>query len=113
MVAGAFEFVIDLVAGSDAEEVGNIHVLFISQGNGKSLGSQDVEPGLFSFADKDDHFIIIGNLSPGGIHDIDFAVFIISSDHQYRHWVDGIDNSQIFFHMVFPFSGAWPCFTYR
>ena len=44
MIAGSFKFVVDLVAGGDAEEIGHIHMIFISKRNGKSPAGFDVEP---------------------------------------------------------------------
>ena len=71
---------------------------FIGKRNGKCLAGLNVQPGFLAFTDKQDDFIVVTNLTPGNVHDIDFLIFIICGNHQNRHGIDSLHQTQILFH---------------
>ena len=104
VIAGALEFVGDLVAGGDAEEVGDVHMRLVREGDGEGAAGLDVEPGPLALADKEDDLVVVADLPPGDVHHVDFSVFVVGGDHQHRHRIDGLQRSQIFFHVEFSFA---------
>ena len=55
---------------------------------GESAAFFDVLYGFMGFGQIEGHPIPLLHGSPGGVHDIDAAIFIISCDHQNRHRED-------------------------
>lgn len=93
VVTGALEFIIHLVPGGDAEEIGDIHMGHIRDGDGKGFTGFDIQPCFLPLSDKKDDLVHIADLPPRNIHDIDLFILIVSRYHQYRHGVNSLNNA--------------------
>ena len=78
----------------------DLHVRTVRKRNCKRLANENVGQGFLSLADTEIDAVRAADLSPGDIHRIDFPIFIISSNHQYRHWEYSLLDTKILFHFI-------------
>ena len=98
VITCALEFVIHLVAGRNAEKVGDIHVVLIGESHSKRLCLEQVLGGLVILIDEQRDFIHCADHTPGCVHDIDLAGFVICGHHQNRHRIYGLHYTEILLH---------------
>ena len=98
VITGPFKFIRHGVAGCHTEKVRDIHVLPIRNADGERFDRADILRRLVSLADDQRDLIHTAYRSPGRVHHIDLALFIVCRYHQHRHRKYGGQFSQIFFH---------------
>ncbi len=101
VAAGHFDL-IDAVPRFDAKIIGQDHRILGRKGNGKGAGLFDVVRRLV-FIQKECDFIEIGLGTPGCVHGIGNAIFIVGSDNEHPFRGDASFFSGKFFtHDVIP-----------
>ena len=70
----------------------------IRDADGKRLPRLDILHGLMGFGQIQDHGPPLLHRPPGGVHHIDAAVFIVSGNHQDRHWENALGDIQLHSH---------------
>ena len=76
----------------------------IGNADGKRTTGFDVLYGLMGLGQIQRNSVPLLHGAPGGIHDIDTTVFIISCDHQNRHREDTLGYVKFCSHDNFSFS---------
>ena len=92
------------VSGFNTEVVRFYQVSSICNAYGESAVCFDVLYGFVGFGQIEGYHISSLHGSPGGVHDIDAAIFIISCDHQYRHGEDALGYIEFCSHNKYLFS---------
>ena len=83
----------------DAEVVGLHHMGGIGQADGEGPSGLDVLHGLVGLGEVQRDGVALLHGAPGGVHDIDGAVFVVGRDHQDRHGEDAFCNIQLCSHV--------------
>lgn len=68
---------------------------------GKGSSGFDILYGFMGFCQIEGYGPSFLHGSPGGIHNVDTAVWIVGGHHQYRHWEDSFRYIQLLSHVAY------------